>query len=657
MAVCNLFNKLTKTTGSFLVFSQYTDDITRFVTDHDAYTVEPSSFIAMDLDFSRLSPQISLSGSDLNTRVPEMLQKYLENGCAVEKEQEGWTPDKSTALFWWIMTRSGLLTAVSKDGDLCFDQVKYRGDINIQSYTRNAVDGMGYGELYCYIPNDTPALDYHFTAKYITVADGSSFEDSCPLIRYDGSFVRGWEMDKSKWTGSDLVPGNLNPPVSYCSCSDYISYNGSSRSTDESKSFSFNTIVVFYNVVKRGDDGLRTVLYKDIPYGIYFTGLIDEDGKMSNAVTKWRGNDDAFGQGTSYGLRICSKFVVQPSGALKLYNVNTDNENYSAFARAMSKMAESLDKMNDILDSVESYKKSITGNLALFTRGKVNVPYIMKVDGVDYWFVNGHSTGAVASTFGLLHSFDYDNETLSQNAMDAYVIRKELNDISSVINRPDVIFRASETGFPKGKGDVIVTFSWIIKRGERVMEGEHDIEEQYIYRRERGEEDWGEGVKVDNTARVYSVKLDGNTNTEFMMKVKFDSSNTIDRYQTIIFTSPSYLGYVSGDDVNAGNYIDWTAITSSLESNDKDKCLFQKGLPMTFEVSPNYTCTQIAYPLSLGEVSFIRDEQGNTYYDKSKDTNDFLFNKGDEYTYGGDKYGIFTIKSIAKASSLKLIFS
>ena len=47
--------------------------------------------------------------------------------------------------------------------------------------------------------------------------------------------------------------------------------------------------------------------------GIYFTGKF-VDTELTNPVTKYITNEDAFGMGSSYGLRICTRFSASPNG-------------------------------------------------------------------------------------------------------------------------------------------------------------------------------------------------------------------------------------------------------------------------------------------------------------------------------------------------------
>ena len=53
MAVCNLFNQLSNTSGNFLLFSQYVEDITHNYAEGDNWKVVPTGFVALDIDYSK----------------------------------------------------------------------------------------------------------------------------------------------------------------------------------------------------------------------------------------------------------------------------------------------------------------------------------------------------------------------------------------------------------------------------------------------------------------------------------------------------------------------------------------------------------------------------------------------------------------------------
>ena len=111
----------------------------------------------------------------------------------------------------------------------------------------------------------------------------------------------------------------------------------------DSKSFNINTIVLLYDVYS-GDEKL----YDSVPLGIYFTGLID--GGMTNQITKYVSNEDIYNSGTSYGLRVCSRFTANPTnGNLTIQNVTMEDNSYSELSRVLSQISISQNKMDEIL--------------------------------------------------------------------------------------------------------------------------------------------------------------------------------------------------------------------------------------------------------------------------------------------------------------------
>ena len=79
MAVCNIFNSLSKNTGTFLTFSQYAESMT-----DTTKKVVPSKFVAININNS--NAKIDLS----NSSIPKTLQDYYENGVAVIKNKGEW---------------------------------------------------------------------------------------------------------------------------------------------------------------------------------------------------------------------------------------------------------------------------------------------------------------------------------------------------------------------------------------------------------------------------------------------------------------------------------------------------------------------------------------------------------------------------------------
>ena len=154
--------------------------------------------------------------------------------------------------------------------------------------------------------------------------------------------------------------------------------------------FKFNTVIVFYDIIVGDKEE-----YTNIPLGMFVTGLIS-DGKMDNEVTKYVSNEDIYGAGTSYGLRICNRFVVSPNGTEIKYDTDIssgEDEMFPALAQVMSAMTDSQSKMDEVISNLHEYQDGIKEHLAQFKNSRVNIPYILYVNDIPYWFINGRNTG------------------------------------------------------------------------------------------------------------------------------------------------------------------------------------------------------------------------------------------------------------------------
>ena len=107
MAVCNILKDSLQSTGNFILFSQYMEDLARFTAEGQAYRVAPSKFVAMDIDYSsfnsilktEITTQLESSGyTDINMDqiMLTYLQDHFENGCSYVKNHlssdEQWAP-------------------------------------------------------------------------------------------------------------------------------------------------------------------------------------------------------------------------------------------------------------------------------------------------------------------------------------------------------------------------------------------------------------------------------------------------------------------------------------------------------------------------------------------------------------------------------------
>lgn len=386
MSICNLFTRLNKSTGNILMFSQYAKDLTKSNARDESYKIIPSRFIAMDIDYNSINIPIVGNSKDLNIDLPIYFQNFYENSCAYcESHLESFTPNNAKSLFWNAMNISGMIrkSSDSESNDIIYENnyIKYIGDINIQSF--DEYNGMGYSEIYCHIPSEYNyqkyTVEYNDGDDHLTNPDtnnliegfdayGENNEGFYPsIVKYNRDYYHNGEILISEVDDFNNIPSFYN----------------------------INTIVVLYDIYSKNNDGDYIELYKDIPMGIYFTGTFDSNNNISNTITKYMSNEDSFGMGTSYGLRICSRFTVTPNNM----NINSvelildGNDNYSAFCQVMTKMSENIDKMNEVISNTYKAQQNVQDILAVFKNNRINTPYIREVGGKSYWFVNGKLIG------------------------------------------------------------------------------------------------------------------------------------------------------------------------------------------------------------------------------------------------------------------------
>lgn len=349
MAVCNLFSELTSESGNFLMFSQYSEDITRGFNEGDNYKVIPSKFIALNIDFSDLNIP---STNSLNVDIPNYFQNYYENGCAYGKNNihSGFTPNNAKNLFWSAMYDGKFLTS---------NNIQCINNINLQSY--NIHYGMGYGEIYCYIPTSKKQELYNISNK---------------------DNIIGVENSNTNLEGFNESIGNYSKTYYY---DEKITYN--KESDTNATSYDINTIVVLYSIVKKEND-TWSELYTDIPMGIYFAGKFN-DTTISNPITKFV--DTEYNTGTAYGLRICTRFTSTSQGKVINTDITTSTNTgeMNNICQLMSAMSENLSAMLDITKSAINNTQGYKDLLQMVKNNRTNVPYIKNINGQDFWFVNG----------------------------------------------------------------------------------------------------------------------------------------------------------------------------------------------------------------------------------------------------------------------------
>lgn len=364
MAVCNLFKTLSNKTGNFLLFSQYSEDLTENFLKPSEYHITPSKFIALNINYDKYN----------NSTLPRLFQNFFENGCAYLRSLGNWYPWKSRENFWRCMEKFGFMTPTNSK---C-PQIVYVGDINMQSYDTH--NGIGYSEIYCYIPNDASRSTYSF-----------QYSGTFNQLSYPSNYIMGYGESDNVPLGAKITV----PEEKEYSDGLFYSFNEIKDIGKPETFFEFNTIVVLYDILNSSGEviSLGNNKLQDIPLGIYFTGTIDA-GTMTNKVTKYVSNDSIFGAGTSYGLRICSRFSSQAQGT-KLMSVNSDGTS-AGLSEALSEMSETIVKMNEVINNMYVSQSYMKEALSIFKNNTTNVPYIKKIGGNDYWFVNGKLIGSTS---------------------------------------------------------------------------------------------------------------------------------------------------------------------------------------------------------------------------------------------------------------------
>ena len=471
MPKCNLFKDITKETGTFFTFSQYSEDLTKHFTNPNTHKVVPSKYICLDL------PDLdTVSGVSANISFPSILQNYFENRCtflrytAGEDSNYNYKPSDSLEVFFSTLIKSGHISVVDANAGTgenakfidANNIIKYIGDINLYSYNEN--DGMGYNEIYCYVPADAKEIDkLEFSDNVGTNAS---------LLEYTSNIIMGWEDGMLRYESNlpytaqfDDTTGGIN---SYKYHSGYIPKFEDTSYTGNDK-FKFNAILVLYDVYD-GDTIVEG--YQNIPMGLYITGVFNSiEGKdvLQNTITKYTVNNDIYGQGTAYGLRICSRFLAMPNGSeLTISTVAAEQDmGISTYAQAVSTMVESIEKMNSILSTQTTHTNNIDEHLGLFMSNRTNVPYVREIDGIKYWFVNGRNTKVRVNMSDDLNI----DHTVVENSNNLITSGAVYNSVKDKLNKPNIstpneLVKFSETGTLTPSGVKISVDPLSVQEGE-----------------------------------------------------------------------------------------------------------------------------------------------------------------------------------------------
>lgn len=567
MAVCNIFRPLTNSTGNFFTFSQYMEDLTKEFIQSSNWHIIPTRYVALEGNYENFT----------NSSIARKMQEQFENALAYAKNNiDNYTPELSKKLFWDFLFSNNI---ISKNEDNTINGIHYVGDINLQSY--NEYDGMGYSEIYCYIPNDAPKTIYitDVSVQNTTVYNINTGEI---LEGYQNHELQGWEVISQDYA--------YEYGKSYeFSWEENSGQNKLTSVITRDESFKINTLVVLYSIYN--DD---EVIFKDIPLGIYFSGLIS-DGIMMNHIDKYVSHGDIYNAGTSYGLRICSRFVVSPlQDNLLVQDVSIDNNNYSDLTRVLAEMSVTQQKMNEIIVEKHSQTQMLKDMLATFMNSQTNVPYIKTINGNNYWFVNGKMINS--STDSGCGCIPY-----TETEMDELM---GINQILTIeLNVPNNI-----TVFEKTDSNPTTNIQWTTKyKGDIIIP-----ESLYI-----------NGIKQNNlTDNVFEHTIENDEDTiDVYALYKHKSARSTITFHKV---SPSYFGYIECEDSDSFDH-------EFIPSEDQIKTLPKHLLTSKtneFNIDNELTTLKhvvYAYPESYGRLYDITDEEGFVYYTsyQNEEYNDF----------------------------------
>ena len=399
--ICNLFRPIDKTNGNFLLFSQYVEDVSRSAVD-SAYRVRPSEFVCLDFNQAIQSKAQSLTpnleGGSITNYIPAYFQNFFENGVsALKNENVGVSPFNFTIGF---MDKLVALTANGSNIGLQ-DYIKYVGNIDLESWED------GFADVVLDISSGAHKVTATLvdTIGEVSVGNANNFSQQCCgsrtysneySIQENAYYIQGWKdnddlpikgkVPATGEIGIGVKNGWSNPWNSAVSPFHQLITLETGSTSDNS--FTFNTIIVFYDIF----DASNNVLYSGIPMGIYFTGVGESSG-IGNDVTIYNSSVEAYGAGSGWALRICTKFSPTPYGYLQVEEVALESKSITkSISTILSATAEAIKAVNDFASKSISELQSIKNITALFKNSRTNVPYPMEVNGVKYWFVNGRNT-------------------------------------------------------------------------------------------------------------------------------------------------------------------------------------------------------------------------------------------------------------------------
>ena len=595
MAICNIFKKLTKETGEFLTFGQYMEDLTEWQTKSNYHRIVPSKFIAIDYKQNGYN----------NITLPKYIQDQFENACAcfknnvppvVEDEIDsmaiGWSPEYSKTLFWNMMFGDSNLTDNEVDNEpissglITVNDIKYVGDINLQSY--NTVDGMGYSEIYCHIPNEAAAYEYSYKK--------TKFANSFQISKTNKDIIEGFERDEL--SGWEILNLNENGHTYIIDGVYEFSWDDTTlhKKVLDDKKFNINMIIVLYDIWVN-----NKIVYQGIPMGLYLTGLFGDDGVLQNSITKYVCHEDIYNSGTSYGLRICSRYVASPvDDNYIVKEITCEDNGYSDISRVLSQLSISQNKMDEVINKTYNTEQNYKNLLSIFKNSRTNVPYIKIVNDESCWFVNGKLIGPSV--------VDGIYDAYTNNEIDTLMDINLNQNFQILASAKDINGKYLFDKFSDSSKDIIVNWD-VYYEGQKIKPKNLYINEK-LY---------------TNTNQVIYSNI-GET-TKFVLEAEYGILKTTTT-SVVHFLPPIYFGELYLDQ-DHGKILDPNTVNTDINV-EKIKELpkyISTTASHTYELTtnqqnPGYVC--YAYPIlknddynySFGKMEYITDLFGYYYYSR-----------------------------------------
>ena len=396
--VCNIFKPLSNPDGNFLLFSQYTNDLARSTVD-SSYRVVPSRFYCLDLSSDailRTATKIPNPEPNSNYTLPRFLQNCFE--CGLSFSRTDFNNTTSFLVAPELIYKLNQLTETNEEQLNINKSVVYRGDIDTESWDK------GFADIIINIPSNSSKIDFTVNdtiESYLVDGDIETMFGVLADEEQKYTYILGWDSKSNIPLSGEIYDIDT---VSTEDILGEISRDSSvfdflfDSNTSEDPDFKFNTIIPCYNVVALDPNtGKYEIFYKDVPMGIYFTGVCDETNNITNAITIHKSETDALGAGSSWSLRICTKFAPTPQGIEGVETIAVESGAItSSLSAIMSASAEMIKTVNDMSKKSWTDTQTYRDLLTIFKSGRTNVPYPYPDDpskGTQYWYVNGRNTG------------------------------------------------------------------------------------------------------------------------------------------------------------------------------------------------------------------------------------------------------------------------